>query len=109
MRSGQVSQALAGLEADRVSGGNRHFDAGLGIAADPALAALDLKDAETPQLDPVPRAESGAHGFDDRLHRRRRFGARYRCKTDDKVDDVRFDHFPSGPLAIIISPSSSAG
>src|SRR5450759_4499156 len=28
--SGQVSQVLAGLDADLFSGGNRHFDAGLG-------------------------------------------------------------------------------
>src|SRR5439155_24237130 len=101
----EVPEILAGLEADRVAGRDRDLDTGLGIASDPALAALDLKNAEAPQLDAVSRAEPGTHGFDDRLHRRRGLGARNRCETDHEVDDVGFDHFlPSGLLPAIISP-----
>ena len=50
----EVLEVLAGLEADRASGGDLHFLARPRVAADSALARLDLEDAEPPQLDPFP-------------------------------------------------------
>src|SRR6266851_4403470 len=69
----QIPQLLAGLESDGVAGRDGDLDARLGVPADATLPALDLKDAKPPQLDPVPRAQRGAHGFDHCLDRGRRF------------------------------------
>src|SRR6185503_14779743 len=65
----EVLEVLARLEADRASGRNLHFLARPWVAADPALARLDLEDAEPPELDPLPAHHGVLHRLEDRFHR----------------------------------------
>src|SRR5438552_10630192 len=69
----KVAKLFAGLEADRVSGRDLHFDACLRIAPDPLLALLDLEHAEAAQLDALAARQCVAQSFDDRIDRLRRF------------------------------------
>src|SRR5213083_1030970 len=61
----EVLEVLAGLEADRASGGDLHFLARPRVPADSALARLDLEDAEPPQLDPFPTHHGVLHRLED--------------------------------------------
>ena len=106
---GQIPQILPRFEADRVSRRNRDFDAGLRIAADSPLAPLDLENSEASKLDAISGAEGGAHRLDDGLDRGRRLRARDLREVDDEVDDVRFDHFPSGMSPHYISETTRLG
>src|SRR5690349_19400590 len=65
----QVAQVLAGLEADRLAGGNAHLGARAGVTADPLLARLHLEDAEPAQFDPLAAAHRFLHGVENRLDR----------------------------------------
>src|ERR1700730_3780422 len=105
----QISQVLAVLESNRVSGRNRDLDAGLGISADPPLAALDLKHAESTQLDAIAGAERRTHRLDDRFHGGGGLGPRDLGEVDHAIHDVGFDHSSSGVDRIILLPFSSGG
>src|SRR6185436_13742435 len=95
-RSRQIAEIFAWLETDGVAGRNRNFDAGLGIAADPALAALDLENSETTELDAIAGPERRTHRFDDCFDRGRGLRARDLREVHHAVDDVGFDHASSG-------------
>src|SRR5436305_4723020 len=88
----EVFEVLARLEADRLAGGDRHLDAGLGVAADALLAVADLEDAEAAKLDALAVAERGLHGFDDGIDGLRRLHPGHIRDFRDAVDDVRLDH-----------------
>src|SRR5215218_7412234 len=88
----EILQVLARLEAHRLAGGDRHLDAGLGIAADALLAVADLEDAEAAELDPLAVAERGLHSLDDGVDGLSRLHPGYIRDFRDAVDDVRLDH-----------------
>src|SRR5882672_4256800 len=93
----EVLEVLAGLEADRASGGNLHFLARPWVAADSAFARLDLEDAEPSQLDPLPAHHGVLHRLEDRLYRH--FGLHLRDVGGLAylVDDVHLDHGDGPP------------
>src|ERR1700681_1282041 len=91
----EILQVLAGLEADRLAGGDGHLDAGLGIASHALLAVADLEDAEAAKLDALAVAESDLHGLDDGVDGLRRLHPGNVCDFRDAVDDVRLDHCSS--------------
>src|SRR5207245_6896094 len=64
----QITQVLAGLEADGLAWRDADFRAGPGVAADPFFSRLDLEDTEATQLDPFAAAHRLLHGVKDRLH-----------------------------------------
>src|SRR5437764_13945196 len=63
-RLSDVLQIFTGLEADRASRRDAHFLAGAGIAADTALARLDLEDAESAKLDAFAALHGNPHGVE---------------------------------------------
>jgi hypothetical protein len=89
----QIPQMLAGFEAHRLARGDDHFDAGLGVAADAALAVAHLEDAETAQLDALTAAEGGLHRVEDRLDGLRGERARDVRYLGYTVNEVSLDHF----------------
>src|SRR5947209_11562391 len=95
----EILQVLAGLEADRLAGGDGHLDAGLGIAPHALLAVAHLEDAEAAQLDPLAVAEGVLHGLDDGVDGLRRLHPGYVRDFRDAVDDVRLDHCSSEAAA----------
>src|SRR4051812_5711425 len=84
----EVLEVFARLEAHRLAGGDRHFDAGLGIAADALLAVAHLEDAEAAELDALAVAERALHGFDDDVDGLRRLHPGHIRDFRDAVDDV---------------------
>src|SRR5687767_4526161 len=88
----QVPKLLARLETDGVARRDLHFNAGLRISADSFLALLDLKHAETAELDPLSARERVAEAFDDGVDGLSGLHARDFRGLRDFVDDVRLDH-----------------
>ncbi len=88
----QISEILAGLEANGLAGRNPHLGAGAGIAADPLLARLDLEDPEAAKLDPLPPAHRFLHGVQDRLHGHHGLDPGDVGRPGHVVDDVGLDH-----------------
>jgi len=69
-----------------------HLDARLRIASDPFLALLDLKDAETAELDSLSAGKSVAQTFDHGIDRLGGLDSRNFRYLGYLVDDVRLDH-----------------
>src|SRR5205823_2362761 len=93
----QVLEVLAGLEADRAAGRDLDLLARPRVAADAALAGLDLEDAEAAQLDALSAHHRVLHGFEDGLDRRLRLDLRDVRGLGDLVDDVHLDHAGGAP------------
>jgi hypothetical protein len=83
---------FAGFEADSFAGGDVHFFAGAGIAADPGLARLDAKDAEAAELDALAAAKSLLQRFEDGFNRLLGFGSADVRRDDDGVYDIQLNH-----------------
>src|SRR5262249_27571321 len=88
----QVLEVLARLETDGASGRDLDFLAGARVAADAALARLDLEHAEAAQLDPVPPHQGVFHGLEHGLDGHFRLDLRDVGGLRDLVDDVHLDH-----------------
>src|SRR5687767_10044041 len=59
-----VLEVFAGFEPDGAAGRDPYFAAGAWVAADAALAGLDLKDAKPPQLNAFAALHGDAHGVE---------------------------------------------
>src|SRR5262245_50084392 len=64
-----VLEIFTRLEPNGPARRNAHFFPGARIAADAALARLDLKDAEPTELDPLATLHGGPHRIEDRVDR----------------------------------------
>src|SRR6476661_2189805 len=80
-----VAHDLAGAERHHPARRDRHFDAGLGIAADPLALVAQDEAAEARNLDVLPFGQSVAHMMEDALDDPGRFGP---GQSDFAVHDV---------------------
>src|SRR5215203_2200515 len=88
----EILQILARLESDRLAGGDRHLDPGLGVAPHALLAVAHLKDSEAAELDALAIAERIFHGVDDGIHGLGGFHPGYVRDLRNAVYDIRLDH-----------------
>src|SRR4051812_45009735 len=80
-----LAHDLTGAEGEHAARRDRHFDAGLRVAADPLAFVAKDEAAEAGDLHVVAVGQSGAHMVEDALDDPRRFGA---GQTDLAMDDV---------------------
>jgi len=84
-------ELLARLETHGFTRRNRNLRTGAGIAADPGLPRPDVKNAETPQLDPLSLLKRPLHAFEDGFDGHLGFRLGDARLANDFVDDVEFD------------------
>src|SRR6185295_10531285 len=87
----QRLQLLAGLEANRLAGGNRDLRAGARVPADARLAGTHVEDAEAAQFNTFTAAEGALHAFENGFDGHLRFGLSYASAINNFVDNVQFD------------------
>jgi len=94
-RLADILEVFTGFEPDGAARRNPHFLARPGVAPDPALAWLDLEDAEASKLDAVATLHGEPHGVEYRIdgHLSLHFGDVRNFR--DFVDDVDLNHEPS--------------
>jgi hypothetical protein len=82
---------LARFEADSSPRNDSNLGAGARITSDTGLTRPDIEDAETPQLNPVARAERTLQAVEDGIHCRFDLVPREAGALDHSLDDVLFD------------------
>jgi hypothetical protein len=84
-------QLLAWLKADSLAWSDGDLGSRPRVAANPRFAGPHVEDAETAQLNPVPRPQSFFETLKDSVDSRFRFVSRQAGLFDHMMDDVLFD------------------